>query len=198
MSFTPSSAAAGAFSTWFRPARSSNWTMPPAPCSIELAAGEASRTRNSSRDLTARGLSRGRRKRTDRRADAGRASSSSGTPPARAAAEPARGFPAADAGAEPHQPVQPLLPVLLRVRRGQSRDARGQAEVHGFRDGPGVAWTFCWSNRRARSAVHITFFGGETLMNFPLLKQVVGLRQRARRGAGPRPSISASPPTPRC
>ena len=40
-------------------------------------------------------------------------------------------------------------------------------------------------------AVHITFFGGETLMNFPLLKQVVDLRERTGGGAGPIASISA-------
>ena len=33
---------------------------------------------------------------------------------------------------------------------------------------------FLLSQSPGRSAVHITFFGGETLMNFPLLKQVVG------------------------
>jgi MoaA/NifB/PqqE/SkfB family radical SAM enzyme len=32
---------------------------------------------------------------------------------------------------------------------------------------------FCWRNRPDARSVHITFFGGETLMNFPLLKQVV-------------------------
>ena len=29
----------------------------------------------------------------------------------------------------------------------------------------------------SRRIIHITFFGGETLMNFPLLKQVVSVRQ---------------------
>src|SRR5579885_992621 len=32
---------------------------------------------------------------------------------------------------------------------------------------------YLFSTSAGRSAIHITFFGGETLMNFPLLKQVV-------------------------
>ncbi len=35
-----------------------------------------------------------------------------------------------------------------------------------------------------RRSVHITFFGGETLMNFPLLKQVVAYANEPGRGAG--------------
>jgi len=37
-----------------------------------------------------------------------------------------------------------------------------------------------------RRSVHITFFGGETLMNFPLLQKVVGYAKRAGCGAGAR------------
>ena len=62
----------------------------------------------------------------------------------------AGGISPADAGDEPHQPVQSVLPILLRIRRGQSGDARRQAEVHGFRDGQGSV-DFLLANRRARA-----------------------------------------------
>ena len=37
---------------------------------------------------------------------------------------------------------------------------------------------YLFSNPAGRRGVHITFFGGETLMNFPLLKQVVDYAER--------------------
>jgi uncharacterized protein len=86
--------------------------------------------------------------------------------------QPQADFPVTDAGDESHQPVQSLLPVLLRVRRGQSRDARRQAEVHGLRNGK-ASVDYLFATSGGRRAIHITFFGGETLMNFPLLKQIV-------------------------
>ena len=69
---------------------------------------------------------------------------------------------------------------------------------------------FLLEQSAGRSAVHITFFGGETLMNFPLLKQVVTYateraaeQEPARRfqphhqrhAARRRPSSSSSPRT---
>ena len=57
---------------------------------------------------------------------------------------------------------------------------------------------FLLEQSAGRRHVHITFFGGETLMNFPLLKQVVGYAHGTGRRRSPVPSTSASPPTPRC
>ena len=96
-----------------------------------------------------------------------------------AAAAPRR-FSAADDGDESHQSVQPVLPVLLRIRRRQSRHARRQAEVHGFRDGQ-ASVDYLFKQSAGRRGIHITFFGGETLMNFPLLKQVVDYAKRRPR-----------------
>ena len=49
---------------------------------------------------------------------------------------------------------------------------------------------FCWTQSAGRRAIHITFFGGETLMNFPLLKQVVDYAIGA--GGANRPLIDFS------
>ena len=57
---------------------------------------------------------------------------------------------------------------------------------------------FLLQQSAGRHAVHITFFGGETLMNFPLLKKVVAYAKRTGRGSNRGRSTSASPPTPRC
>lgn len=43
---------------------------------------------------------------------------------------------------------------------------------------------FLLESSGSRPAVHITFFGGETLMNFPLLKEVVGYATEKARGLG--------------
>lgn len=43
---------------------------------------------------------------------------------------------------------------------------------------------FLLSQSEGRKAVHITFFGGETLMNFPLLKQVVAYATEQAKGQG--------------
>ena len=54
------------------------------------------------------------------------------TSPAREPVEDSSGrFPVADSGDESHQSMQLILPVLLRIRRGQSGHARRQTEVHG-------------------------------------------------------------------
>ncbi len=44
---------------------------------------------------------------------------------------------------------------------------------------------FLLEQSAGRKSIHITFFGGETLMNFPLLQEVVAYANRTRRGAGP-------------
>ncbi len=43
---------------------------------------------------------------------------------------------------------------------------------------------FLFKQSQGRRAVHITFFGGETLMNFPLLKQIVDYAREGARHAG--------------
>jgi uncharacterized protein len=43
---------------------------------------------------------------------------------------------------------------------------------------------FLMTESRGRGGVHITFFGGETLMNFPLLKQVVGYAKECAAARG--------------
>ena len=50
----------------------------------------------------------------------------------------------------------------------------------------------------ANKVAHLTFFGGETLLNFPVLQEHPPLRARARRPSWGRRSTSASPPTPPC
>ena len=50
---------------------------------------------------------------------------------------------------------------------------------------------FLLAQSGGRRSIHITFFGGETLMNFPLLKQVVGYASEQAHGAGAQRSISA-------
>ena len=66
----------------------------------------------------------------------------------------------------------------------------GKPKFMDFETAKAVGQLSCWNNPSAVSAVHITFFGGETLMNFPLLKQVVdyATEQRRRRNDA---SISA-------
>ena len=44
---------------------------------------------------------------------------------------------------------------------------------------------------------HLTFFGGETLLNFPVLQRTIAYARERAREAG-KSSISASPPTLRC
>ena len=88
--------------------------------------------------------------------------------------------PAADAGGQRHQPVQPQLRILLRVRRGQDRRhrERSAAEVHERGDGARRPSTSPCG--RAAGRAMVTFFGGETLMNFPVLKKTVAYaRSRA-------------------
>ena len=95
--------------------------------------------------------------------------------------QPASGsFSHPDAGDEPHQPVQSFLPILLRVRRRQSWPRRKASRSSWTWRRPRLRWIFCSRESGDRRSIHITFFGGETLMNFPLLKQVVAYgNQRA-------------------
>ena len=52
---------------------------------------------------------------------------------------------------------------------------------------------FLLAQSPGRRAVHITFFGGETLMNFPLLKQVVAYA--SEQVGGPEPDSGFRPLT---
>ena len=49
-----------------------------------------------------------------------------------------------------------------------------------------------------RTSLHVTFFGGETLLNFPLMRESCGVRDIEGRARRARPSTSASPRTPHC
>ena len=83
-----------------------------------------------------------------------------------------------DDGAERDEPVQPGVHVLLRVRRGQDRrhGPRQAVEVHDRGDGAARASSSC--SKESGRVAHMTFFGGETLLNFPVLKSTVAYARR--------------------
>src|SRR5690349_16316950 len=96
------------------------------------------------------------------------------------------------AGAEAHQPAQnppagfPLQTLVLNLTNqcnlscqycyefGEDKVAtpEGKPKFMDF-DTARASVDFLLEQSAGRRAIHITFFGGETLMNFPLLKQVV-------------------------
>ena len=88
-------------------------------------------------------------------------------------------LPADDDGPQRDQPVQPELHVLLRVRRGQDRrhGKREAGEVHERGDCAGERGVSAAGIGRQPLA-HLTFFGGETLMNFPVLQSTIAYARR--------------------
>ena len=101
----------------------------------------------------------------------------------RAVANPPAGFPAAKPGDESDEPVQPIVHVLLRIRRGQSRHARRQAEVHGLRDGQGFGGFPAGAVRGPQVGSH-HLLRRRNADEFPAAEASGGLRERARRGTG--------------
>ena len=175
-------------STSCLPAQFSKWMMPAsADRSAELSQGRRL-ARRPGRALDRQRSHRRGRNRTGRRNDAV-PSHRFGAPVHEPLEEPPADFPLQTLGHESHQPMQPVLHSTV-TNSARTKSRRQRVSRSSWISTTAMARWTSLTQSNGRQAVHITFFGGETLMNFPLLKEVVGYATNARRKrAGP--SISA-------
>ncbi len=99
------------------------------------------------------------------------------------AAAASRCFSHPDAGDEPHQPVQSVVPILLRVRRRQTGHARRQAEVHGCGNGQDFGGFLARAIGRPAVDSH-HFLRRRNADEFSAAEGSGGLRQSAGRRTG--------------